>query len=119
MFTDPIKHSLTATEQRVLDLIGRCKTSKEIAVVLKISVLTVGNHRKSLCRKLDVHSTAELAVSGAGVLLTGNAPPPGTPCVLAFVSNGDGSKVQVTYRGYVTAKGGAVRVTVGDVSFNF
>ncbi|HKE23227.1 MAG TPA: LuxR C-terminal-related transcriptional regulator [Bryobacteraceae bacterium] len=51
---------LTPREQQVLDLIGKGKTTKEIATILKLSTGTVGNHRKSICRKWDVHSTAEL-----------------------------------------------------------
>ncbi|SPF53599.1 hypothetical protein SBA4_5720008 [Candidatus Sulfopaludibacter sp. SbA4] len=41
-------------------LIGRGKTTKDIANLLALSVGTVGTHRKSICRKLRVHSTAEL-----------------------------------------------------------
>ena len=51
---------LTPRERQVLDLIGRGKTTKEIATILNLSTGTVGNHRKSICRKWDVHSTAEL-----------------------------------------------------------
>lgn len=60
--------NLTSRERQVLALIAHGKTSKEIADCMSLSVETVGNHRKSLCRKLAVHSTAELvlrAVVGA------------------------------------------------------
>lgn len=56
---------LTTREADVLALIGRGKTTKEIAALLGISVETVGNHRKQLCRKLNIHSTAELAAYAA------------------------------------------------------
>lgn len=56
---------LTRRETEVLWLIGRGKTSKEISEILSISEATVGNHRKQLCRKLNVHSTAELAALSA------------------------------------------------------
>jgi len=56
---------LTPREKQVLRLIGRGKTSREIADALSLSVDTVGNHRKSICRKLDLHSTAELVAYGA------------------------------------------------------
>jgi DNA-binding CsgD family transcriptional regulator len=51
---------LTQREKQVLDLIGLGKTTKEVAAILKLSTGTIGNHRKSICRKLDAHSTAEL-----------------------------------------------------------
>jgi DNA-binding CsgD family transcriptional regulator len=50
----------TRRESQVLLLLGHGRTSKEIAALLGITVGTVSNHRKSLCRKLKVHSTAEL-----------------------------------------------------------
>jgi DNA-binding CsgD family transcriptional regulator len=56
---------LTRRETEVLWLIGRGKTSKEISEILSISEATVGNHRKQLCRKLNVHTTAELAAFAA------------------------------------------------------
>jgi DNA-binding CsgD family transcriptional regulator len=119
MSTEPLNRSLTPTEQKVLSLIGRGRTSKEVADLLRMSVLTVGNHRKSICRKLNVHSTAELAASGAAVFVTGYTPPLGTPCTLTFFSTVDGSRVQLSYRGRLTAKGGSVRVSIGDFSFTF
>jgi DNA-binding CsgD family transcriptional regulator len=52
--------ALTIREMEIFQLLGKGKTSKEIATILHVSVGTVANHRKSLCRKLAVHSTAEL-----------------------------------------------------------
>lgn len=52
--------NFTQRETEVLDLIGKAKTSKQIALVLNLSVHTVGNHRKHICRKLGLHTTAEL-----------------------------------------------------------
>jgi DNA-binding CsgD family transcriptional regulator len=57
---NPLSNGLTTREHEVMILLGRGKTSKEIAIQLKISAATVGSHRKALCRKLNVHSTAEL-----------------------------------------------------------
>jgi len=54
------RQTLTERETEILGLLGQGKTSKEIATQLRISVGTVSNHRKSLCRKLALHSTAEL-----------------------------------------------------------
>ena len=51
---------LTRREQQVLALIAEGRTTKEISAVLTCAAGTVSNHRKSLCRKLHVHSTAEL-----------------------------------------------------------
>ena len=51
---------LTQRETEVLDLIAEAQTSKQIARALHISVHTVGNHRKHICRKLGLHTTAEL-----------------------------------------------------------
>ncbi|MCC7157553.1 MAG: helix-turn-helix transcriptional regulator [Bryobacterales bacterium] len=45
----------------VLALIGQGRTTKEFANSLAISAHTAGNHRKQICRKLNLHSTAELA----------------------------------------------------------
>jgi|KBSMisStandDraft_5_1062788.scaffolds.fasta_scaffold624835_1 DNA-binding CsgD family transcriptional regulator len=61
----PATHSLTPREREVLELIGKGKTTKEIAEILNLSAGTVGNHRKGICRKLDTHSTAELVYRAA------------------------------------------------------
>jgi DNA-binding CsgD family transcriptional regulator len=52
--------TLTGREQQVFELIGQGKTTKEIATILNLSTGTIGNYRKSICRKLNAHSTAEL-----------------------------------------------------------
>lgn len=52
---------LTSRETDILHLIGQGKTTKEIAGVLAISPLTVGDHRKHICLKLDLHSAVEMA----------------------------------------------------------
>jgi DNA-binding CsgD family transcriptional regulator len=52
--------SLSPRETQVLELLGKGKTTKDIAAALDLSTATVGNHRKSLCRKLCIHSTAAL-----------------------------------------------------------
>ncbi len=51
---------LTRREREVLDLIGQGKTSKQIAAALNLSVYTVNNHRKHICKKAGLHSTAQL-----------------------------------------------------------
>ena len=59
------KCRLSPREQQVLELIGKGKTTKEVAVMLSLSTGTIGNHRKSICRKLNIHSTAELVYRAA------------------------------------------------------
>ena len=61
--------NLTCREREVLELIGTGMVTKEIAERLGLSAETIGNHRKKLCRKLDLHSTAELAALGATILV--------------------------------------------------
>jgi DNA-binding CsgD family transcriptional regulator len=51
---------LSKRERDVLKLLGLGKTSKEISVLLAISITTIASHRRSICRKLAIHSTAEL-----------------------------------------------------------
>jgi DNA-binding CsgD family transcriptional regulator len=53
-------NQLTPREKQILDIIAEGKTTKQIAEDLRVSTSTVGNHRKHICKKLDLHSTAEL-----------------------------------------------------------
>jgi DNA-binding NarL/FixJ family response regulator len=54
---------LTARELQVLHGIAAGETSLDLAERLAISAKTVENHRASLMRKLDVHSTASLIMT--------------------------------------------------------
>lgn len=56
---------LTKREAEVLEFVGQGHTSKQIANALQVSVHTVNNHRKRVCRKLNFHSTAELVAFAA------------------------------------------------------
>jgi len=56
----PGLNDLTATERRILALLGDYKTSKEIANELCVSVRTVENHRANICTKLELHGTHAL-----------------------------------------------------------
>jgi DNA-binding CsgD family transcriptional regulator len=111
---------LTPTETAVLELIGQGKTSKEIAMVLNMSVLTVGNHRKSIARKLNLHSTAELAsygaTAGAG---GGTAPEADANCSLNLTLCVDDCILEITYSGPLTRNGGRARVSVGKSVYRF
>ena len=51
---------LTARERQVLQLVAEVKTTKEVAVILCISVKTAESHRTRIMEKLDIHSTAGL-----------------------------------------------------------
>jgi len=57
--------ALTRREEQILCLIGQGQSSQEIAARLSISVATVSNHRKRICAKLDLHSTAKLVAFAA------------------------------------------------------
>jgi DNA-binding NarL/FixJ family response regulator len=54
--TDP----LTGRERQVLQLVAEGKTTKEVAVILDVSVKTAETHRTKLMEKLDIHSAAGL-----------------------------------------------------------
>jgi DNA-binding NarL/FixJ family response regulator len=58
---------LSRRESELLRLIGHGLVSKEIASRLKLSPATVAAYRKSICRKLDLHSTASLALHAAKI----------------------------------------------------
>ena len=51
---------LTPRERQVLQLVAEGKSTKEVAVVLGISVKTAESHRGRIMRKLDIHDTASL-----------------------------------------------------------
>jgi two-component system, NarL family, response regulator NreC len=54
------KEFLTDRERQVLQLVAEGKTTKQIAVVLSISVKTAESHRTRMMNKLDIHGTAGL-----------------------------------------------------------
>jgi len=56
----PSLHDLTPSEQRILRLVGRGKTSKEIADALNISYRTVETHRTNITLKLNIHGPHSL-----------------------------------------------------------
>ena len=57
-----VKAVLTPREREVIQLLAEGKTSKEVAVALKLSVKTAETHRTNLMRKLDLHSVADLTL---------------------------------------------------------
>ena len=48
-------------EREILKLLGQGKTSREIAALLTLRITTIASHRRSICHKLGLHSTAELS----------------------------------------------------------
>lgn len=56
---------LTASEKRVLHALAQGLSTKEIALSLHISEHTAARHRKNICKKLSLHSTAELVLFAA------------------------------------------------------
>ena len=58
--TDLPPEPLSLREREVLELIAEGKTTKEVAVVLGISVKTAESHRTRMMEKLNVHETASL-----------------------------------------------------------
>ena len=57
---NPPGDMLSPRERQVLQLVAEGKTTKEIAVVLGVSIKTADSHRARIMRKLDIHDTAGL-----------------------------------------------------------
>jgi DNA-binding NarL/FixJ family response regulator len=55
-----VRDRLTSREREVVQLLAEGKSSKEVAVVLNLSVKTAETHRTNIMRKLDLHSVADL-----------------------------------------------------------
>ncbi|MCZ7554929.1 MAG: response regulator transcription factor [Bacteroidia bacterium] len=70
---DAIAHDdgLTARERQILQLIAEGQSTKDIAVLLHLSVSTVETHRQHLLTKLHAHSIAELTKAAIRMGLTG------------------------------------------------
>jgi DNA-binding NarL/FixJ family response regulator len=53
---------LTAREREVIQLLAEGKSTKEVAVMLDLSVKTAETHRSNIMRKLGVHCLSELVL---------------------------------------------------------
>jgi DNA-binding NarL/FixJ family response regulator len=53
---------LTPREREIVQLLAEGKSTKEVAVVLNLSVKTAETHRSNLMRKLNLHSISELVL---------------------------------------------------------
>jgi DNA-binding NarL/FixJ family response regulator len=51
---------LSPREREVLQLVAEGKTTKEVAVILGVSIKTAESHRTRIMAKLDIHETANL-----------------------------------------------------------
>jgi DNA-binding NarL/FixJ family response regulator len=58
----PARSRLTAREREVVQLLAEGKSSKEVAVVLGLSVKTAETHRSNIMRKLELHSVSDLVL---------------------------------------------------------
>ena len=56
----PTLASLTTRQREVLQLLAEGKGTKDVALLLKLSVRTVEFHKSRIMEVLDIHSTAEL-----------------------------------------------------------
>ena len=56
----PAGDPLAPRERQVLQLVAEGKTSKEIAVLLGLTVKTAESYRSRIMQKLDIHETAGL-----------------------------------------------------------
>ncbi len=58
--TTPLSEPLSPREKTVLSLLAEGKSSKEIGEILRISPMTVNNHRVRIKKKLKIKTNAEL-----------------------------------------------------------
>jgi DNA-binding NarL/FixJ family response regulator len=54
-----LRKSLSAREREIVQLLAEGKSTKEVAVILGISVKTAETHRSNIMRKLEMHSVSE------------------------------------------------------------
>jgi len=55
-----VRNRLTPREREIVQLLSEGKSSKEVAVILGISVKTSETHRANVMRKLEIHSVSQL-----------------------------------------------------------
>jgi len=73
---------LTAAEKRVIALVSRARTNKEIAVVLGISPATVKRHLENILRKLQLRNRVEAAIYALRSIGCPRGADPGCPLEL-------------------------------------
>jgi DNA-binding NarL/FixJ family response regulator len=57
-----LRSRLTPREREVVQLIAEGKSTKEVAVALRLSVKTAETHRSNIMRKLELHSVSDLVL---------------------------------------------------------
>lgn len=77
---------ITAAESRVLTLVTRAKTNKEIALALGISPATVKRHMEKILTKLGLRNRVEAAIYG--LMLNGCPDRSSSGCVLRKLQSG-------------------------------
>jgi len=75
---------LTAAEKRVIALVSRAKTNKEIAAVLGISPATVKRHLENILRKLQLKNRVEAAIYALRSVGCPRGPDPGCPLEMCW-----------------------------------
>jgi DNA-binding NarL/FixJ family response regulator len=73
----PSSDRLTPREREIVQLLAEGNTTKQVAVVLGVSVKTAETHRSNVMRKLQLHSVSELVLYAVRNNLVHVAPPPG------------------------------------------
>ena len=56
----PARDTLSPRERQILQLLGEGKSTKDVAIVLDITVKTAETHRSNIMRKLDLHCITDL-----------------------------------------------------------
>lgn len=74
---------LTAAEKRVIVLVSRAKTNKEIAAVLGISPATAKRHLENILRKLQLKNRVEAAIYALRSVGCPRGADPGCPLEVA------------------------------------
>jgi DNA-binding CsgD family transcriptional regulator len=111
---------LTARELEILQLISEGKTSRDIAQALGISRWTVSNHRKHVCSKLNLHSTAELVAYAVNRAVSGSPyHGSGTDCDLRMEFCTPGGSVRISYQGHIQQKPATVTLRIGKTILHF
>jgi DNA-binding CsgD family transcriptional regulator len=113
--------NLTARERQILELIGGGRSTKEIACALGISVWTVASHRKRICGKLGVHTTAELVAlsSAESRASTFEAGRRAERCYLAVDLGTRTGHLRLTYSGRLKRTPAVATVRIGRNLFYF
>ena len=109
---------LTTRERQIVELIGTGSSTKEIANALEISAWTVASHRKRICAKLGVHTTAELVAVALADSGGGTSPRGAARCLSLDLGTSQG-RVRLTYSGQLRRTPGAATARIGRTLFYF